>query len=152
MKTEYEHCRKGDLQFTVERRTAEITVDLVLQARAKMSDNKGQRTWRCDCKRDDQAVAFGENLHLYEVFSRTLLGKVESPSSWKIVKLIFLRKPDAEPKKRDQKLQGHCPDIGDVEVTRVLYCSSSGKGKRTCELEEFTHWRGRRDKLPASAS
>ena len=32
--------KKGDQQFTVEGRTAEITVDLVLQARAKMSDNK----------------------------------------------------------------------------------------------------------------
>ena len=32
---------KGDQQFTVEGRNAEeITVDLVLQARAKMSDNK----------------------------------------------------------------------------------------------------------------
>ena len=30
---------KGDQQFTVEGRNAEITVDLVLQARAKMGDN-----------------------------------------------------------------------------------------------------------------
>ena len=32
--------KKGEQQFTEEGRTAEITVDLVLQARAKMSDNK----------------------------------------------------------------------------------------------------------------
>ena len=37
----FEHFKKkGDLQFAEEGRTAEITVDLVLQARAKMSDNK----------------------------------------------------------------------------------------------------------------
>ena len=32
--------RKGDQQFTMEERGAEITIDLVLQARAKMSDTK----------------------------------------------------------------------------------------------------------------
>ena len=32
--------KKGDQQFTMEGRNAEITVDPVLQARAKMSDNK----------------------------------------------------------------------------------------------------------------
>ena len=31
----------------------------------------------------------------------------------------------------DQKLQGHCADICDVEVVRVLYYSSSGKRNRT---------------------
>ena len=32
--------RKGDQQFTVDGRTAEITVDLLLQARAQMCDSK----------------------------------------------------------------------------------------------------------------
>ena len=32
-------------------------------------------------------------------------------------------------KERDQKLQGHSADIGDVEMVRVLYYSASGKGK-----------------------
>ena len=27
------------------------------------------------------------------------MGQMESPSSWKIVKLVFLRKPDVAPKK-----------------------------------------------------
>ena len=38
--------KKGDRHFTVEGRTAEIKVDLVLQARAKMSDNKEIRSYR----------------------------------------------------------------------------------------------------------
>ena len=71
---------------------------------------------------------------------------------WKIVKLVFLRKSDAEPKKGDQKLQDRCVDIGDVEVVRVLYYSlfRKRKRKRTWELEEIE--RGRVDKLPAPAS
>ena len=32
-------------------------------------------------------------------FRGRLMGQMDAPSSWKIVKLIFLRKPDAEPKK-----------------------------------------------------
>ena len=32
--------KKGNLQFTEDGRNAEITVDLVLQARARMCDNK----------------------------------------------------------------------------------------------------------------
>ena len=44
--------------------------------------------------------------------------------------LLEERKPDAEPKK-GISYKGHCADIGDVEVVRVLYCSSSGKRERT---------------------
>ena len=32
-------------------------------------------------------------------FQERFMGLTEAPSSWKIVKLVFLRKPDAEPKK-----------------------------------------------------
>ena len=32
-------------------------------------------------------------------FQERYMGKMEAPSSWKVVKLAFLRKPDAEPKK-----------------------------------------------------
>ena len=35
-------------------------------------------------------------------------------SSWRIVKLMFLRKPDAAPKDRDEKLQGYCIDVCDL--------------------------------------
>ena len=74
--------KKGDQQFTDDGRGAETTVDLVLQeARAMMSGNKVNGIIaRCSQER--------------------FLGQMEAPSSWKIVKLVFLRKPDAEPKKR----------------------------------------------------
>ena len=48
----------------------------------------------------------------------------EAPSSWRIVKLVFLRKPDAAPKK-GKKLQGHCADVGDVEMVCDLCNSTS---------------------------
>ena len=32
-------------------------------------------------------------------FQERFLGQMEAPNSWKIVKLVFLRKPDVEPKK-----------------------------------------------------
>ena len=59
-----EYLEQGDQQFTVEGRGAEITVDLVLQARAKMSDYKvsgPEDTVVRDC-------VFGEDLHNYEMF------------------------------------------------------------------------------------
>ena len=59
------------------------------------------------------------------------MGQMEAPSSWKIVKLVFLRKPDTAPKKRDHKLQGNCADIGDVEVVCILYHSAPGEGKKS---------------------
>ena len=79
------------------------------------------------------------------------MGKMGAPSSWKIVKLVFLRKQDAEPKRGISKLEGHRADIGDVDVVRVLYYSASGK-------EKFESWKrlhvggGWRNKLPALAS
>ena len=39
-------------------------------------------------------------------------------------------------KERNQKLQSHCADISDVEVVRIMCCSSSG------EMEEMTRGRG----------
>ena len=60
---------KGDQQFTVDGRNAEITVDLVLQTRAKMSENKVNGP--DDAVLDDQAFAVGEDLHNYGVLPRT---------------------------------------------------------------------------------
>ena len=66
--------KKGHRHFAEAGRGAEITVDLVLQARAKMSENKINGPERCSCKRDDKEVAPGEDPHNYEVFSGTLHG------------------------------------------------------------------------------
>ena len=80
-------------------RDAEITVDLVLQARAKMSDNKVNGPEDAVVSEMIKQLPFREDLYNHECFQERFEGQMEAPSSWKIVKLIFLRKPDAEPKK-----------------------------------------------------
>ena len=73
--------KKKEKQIAEEGRNAEITVDLVLQATAKLSDNKSQRTRRRDRERDDQKAAHGENLHyLRGAFKNDFAGQMESPS------------------------------------------------------------------------
>ena len=71
------------------------------------------------------------------------MGLMESPSSWKIVKLVLLAETGRCPEERDQKLQSNSADIGDVEVVCILYCSELGKVKkslksgRVCMLVEW---------------
>ena len=86
--------KKGDQQFTVERRNAEITVGLVLQARANMSD-------KVNGPKDAVVSEMIKQLPKRRSLQLQGVSKNASwaPSSWKIVKLVFSRKPDAEPKK-----------------------------------------------------
>ena len=83
--------KRGDQQFTLDGRNAEITVDLVFQARAKMSDNKvngpedAVASWRSSsCPRKISTITW--------CFQERFMGLMEAPSSWKTVKLVFLRK------------------------------------------------------------
>ena len=61
-------------------------------------------------------------------------GLQEPFSSGNIVKLVFLRKPDAESQKRNWMLHGNGAEVGDVEVVCDMYFSTIGK---TEELEEW---------------
>ena len=78
--------KNGDQEFT-------------LLAIAKMSENK------VNGPEDAVVKEIIKKLHLENVNTTTkyskerFTGKMEPPSSWKIVKLVFLRKPDAETKK-----------------------------------------------------
>ena len=65
-------------------------------------------------------------------FENLVMGLEEALGCWKIMKLVFLRKPDAEQKK-DQKLQNHRVDVGDVEVVFGFDHSSIGKGEKEPE-------------------
>ena len=67
--------------------------------------------------------------------------QMEAPSSSKIMKLVFLRKTDAEPKTGDQKLQSHRDDISDVDAARALYFSSSRR-EREPEIWKTLHLGG----------
>ena len=59
------------------------------------------------------------------------MGLMEPPSSWKVVKLVFLKKTRCGTEEGDQKIQSHGADISDVQVIRILDYSSSGKRERT---------------------
>ena len=67
----------------------------------------------------------------YEVFSGTLHGPDGGSKFVEDCETEVLAETRCGTKERDQKLQGHCTNIGDLEVVRVLYYSSSGKRKRT---------------------
>ena len=89
---------KGDRHFTDDGKGAEITVDLVLQGRAKMSDNKVNGVEDTVVSEMIKLLPL-ENIHtITRCFQERSMGLMEAPSSWKIVKLVFLRKTDAEPK------------------------------------------------------
>ena len=89
--------RKGDQQFTKDGRGAETTIDLVLQACAKMSDNK--------CNGPEDAVVSEmikplpqEKIHIIiKCFQERFMGEMEAPRSWNIVKLVVFVETDAEP-------------------------------------------------------
>ena len=77
-------------------------------------------------------------------FQERFLGLMESPSSWKVVKLVFLKKPDAAPSKGIRSYRA----IAMTSVMSKWYPScvlfTIGKGKRAREAEEFAHgWRER---------
>ena len=89
---------KGNQYFTDDGRRAEITIDLVLQARAKMSDNNVNVAEDAVVSETIKQVTQGKTYIIMKCFQERFMGLTEAPSSWKIVKWVFLRIPDAEPK------------------------------------------------------
>ena len=140
--------KEGNLQFTQESRSAEIPVDFVLQARDRLSDNKVNGL-------EDAIVSemikklLMENIDtVARCFQERFMGFMDSPSSWKVVKLFFLRKPDTAPKKGINSYRAIAFDIGGVKVVCILYPSFSGEGKGVRKVEESTCWWSGWDKLP----
>ena len=80
------------------------------------------------------------------------MGQMESPNSWKIVKIGLLEKKDAEPKKGIRS----CRAIALTSVMSKWYASCIilrlEKEKNLRKLEESASWRSRWEKLPAFAS
>ena len=83
-------------QFTDDGRKGEITVHLVLQARAKMSDNKVHGPEDAVASQMIKQLPLEKIYTVTKCFQERFMGQTEAPSSWKIVKLVFLRKPDAD--------------------------------------------------------
>ena len=84
-------------------------------------------------------------------FQERFMGQMESPSSWKVVKLVFLRKPDAAPDKRIRS----CRAIAETSVTSEWYASCIllrlEKEKGGGKVEESACWWSGWDKLPTPA-
>ena len=80
--------RQGVRHHSEYDRTAAIIADPVLQARAKPSDNKVS------------GLADAEKIYtITKCFHERFMGSMEPPNSGKIVQLLFLRKPNAQPRK-----------------------------------------------------
>ena len=74
-------------------------MDLVLQARAKLSDNKVNGPEDAIVSEMIKRLPMEKIYTLTKCFQGRFLGQMESPSSWKVVKLVLLRKRDAAPTK-----------------------------------------------------
>ena len=81
--------KKGYQQFTEDGLNAEITIDLVLQAKAKLSDNKVNGPEDAIGSEMIKRLPMEKIYTIVQCFQERFLGLVEPPSSWKIVKLVF---------------------------------------------------------------
>ena len=122
-------CKKEESIFLTGKE-AEITIDLVLQARAKMSENK--------VNGPEDAVVSELIKQLLPVkidiitkcFQERFVSQMQALSSWKSVK-IFFSKTRCGTNERNQKLQSQSADVGDVEVVCGVSSSSSRKSRGT---------------------
>ena len=111
--------KKGNQQFTEDGRNAAITVDLVLQAKAKLSDNKVNGPEDTIVSEMIKKLPLEKIYNIPRCFQERFMGLMESPSSWKILKLVFLRKRDAVPKKEIRS----CRAIALTSVMSKWYAS-----------------------------
>ena len=72
-------------------------MDLVLQARTRLSDNKVNGPEDAIVSEMIKRLPM-EKIHtIARCFQERFLGLMKSPNSWKVVKLLFLKKPDVAP-------------------------------------------------------
>ena len=88
--------------FPRERRTdtSRTMGDLVLQARAKMSQNKVNGPEDAVVSEMIQQLPQEKIYIIMKCFQERFMGQMEAPSSWKIVKRVFFRKPRCGSKER----------------------------------------------------
>ena len=74
----------------------------MLQGRAKLSDNKANGPEDAVVSEMIKKLQLEKIYTVARCYQERFMGLMESPSSWKIVKLVFLRKPDVAPKKKSE--------------------------------------------------
>ena len=79
--------------------------------------------WSRDCPRKIVYI-------IVRCFLERVMGQIESPSSWKLVKLVLLRITRRGVKEVNQKLQNSSVDVGDVKMVRIMDPPAFGKGNK----------------------
>ena len=105
------------------------TSDLVLQARAKLNDDKVNGPEDAVASEMIKILPLEKIYTLARCFQDRSMGQMDAPSSWKIVKFVFLRTPGRRTKEGNQELQSDCTQQCRVEAVRVLCDDAHGKGK-----------------------
>ena len=127
--------KKGNQQFTEDGRNAEITADLVLQARARLSDNKVNGQEYTFVSEMIKRLPMEKIYTITTCFQERFMGMMDFPSSWKVLKLMFLRKLDAAPTKGIRRYRATAL----TSVMSKLYAShlaAFGERKRARKMEE----------------
>ena len=99
--------KNGKQQLTEDGRSTEITIDLVLQARAKLSDNKVNGPEDAIVSEMIKRLPMEKNHIIARCFQERFLGLMESRSSWKIVELFFFEETGRCPEERNHKQQSN---------------------------------------------
>ena len=138
--------QKGDQQFTKEGRNAEI-IDLVLQAWAKMTDNKVSGPEEKVSSEMIKILPLGKIYTITRCLQDRFVGQMDAPSWWKICETGLPAKSGCRTKEGNQELQSDCTHQCHVEVVRVLCNDAHGKGEGARGLEKSSCWRSQQDKL-----
>ena len=88
-KRELHSSKDGDRHFTEQGRVAEMTIDLVSKARAKLSEHKVNGPEGSLVSEMIKQLPQEKNTRSQDAFKIGLWG--DAPSSWRIVKFVFLR-------------------------------------------------------------
>ena len=110
--------KKGNQQFTEEERSAEITIDLVLQARANLSGNKVHGPEDAIVREMIKKLPMEKIYTIARCFQERFMGQMESPES---CETSLLEKARCCPEEKNQMLQSKSFDIGDVKLVCKLY-------------------------------
>ena len=95
--------RRGDHCVALQERRVMITVDKVLRARGKMPRNKANGPADCLVTEMLQCLPTDTVHEVAHWFDKRFWGECRAPEAWKVLRLVFLKKPDA---KLEQGLRG----------------------------------------------
>ena len=140
---------QGDRHHSENGRTAEITADLVFQARAKLSDNKVSGISDAMVSEMIKALPFEKTYVVENCFQERFMGSMEAPNSWKLVQLVFLKKAGRRTQEGHQRLSSCCFDECNEQMVRVVRDDVGRKRAAAGIVEQIVGGRHQKHKLPA---